>query len=110
MVHTPGCGLITPLGSEKLYLARHPTALAAHELGPSSFYYDRSTFSQPDSLNQKLEGFFVGRKGASIEETHLFGASSVNTVRLGWNYTQGFGELTPSVINQTRLARIRNLR
>jgi hypothetical protein len=64
-----------------------------------SFYYDHSTFAQPDSFNQKLEGFFVGRKGASIEETHLFGSSFVNTVRLGWNYTQGFGQLTPSALN-----------
>jgi Carboxypeptidase regulatory-like domain len=64
-----------------------------------SFYYDHSTFTQPDSFNQKLEGFFVGRKGSSIEETHLFGSSTVNTVRLGWNYTQGFGQLTPSAIN-----------
>ncbi len=64
-----------------------------------SFYYDHSTFTQPDSFDQKLEGFFVGRKGASIEETHLFGSSFVNTVRLGWNYTQGFGQLTPSAIN-----------
>lgn len=65
----------------------------------ANFYYDHSTFTQPDAYNQKLEGFFVGRKGASIEETHLFGSSFVNTVRLGWNYTQGFGELTPSAIN-----------
>lgn len=65
----------------------------------ANFYYDRSTFTQPDNFNQKLEGFFVGRKGASIEETHLFGSSFVNTVRLGWNYTQGFGQLTPSAIN-----------
>ncbi len=64
-----------------------------------SFYYDHSTFAQPDNFNQKLEGFFVGRKGASIEETHLFGSSFVNTVRLGWNYTQGFGQLTPSALN-----------
>jgi Carboxypeptidase regulatory-like domain/TonB dependent receptor len=64
-----------------------------------SFYYDHSTFTQPDQFNQKLEGFFVGRKGASIEETHLFGASFVNTVRVGWNYTQGFGQLTPSALN-----------
>jgi len=64
-----------------------------------AFYYDRSTFTQPDNFNQKLEGFFVSRKGASIEETHLFGAATVNTVRVGWNYTQGFGQLTPSAIN-----------
>jgi hypothetical protein len=76
----------------------------------ANFYYDRSTFTQPDNFNQKLEGFFVGRKGASIEETHLFGSSFVNTVRLGWNYTQGFGQLTPSAINLTRPAPIPSLR
>jgi carboxypeptidase family protein len=65
----------------------------------ANFYYDRSTFNQPDTFNQKLEGFFVGRKGASIEETHLFGSNFVNTVRLGWNYTQGFGQLTTKAIN-----------
>jgi carboxypeptidase family protein/TonB-dependent receptor-like protein len=65
----------------------------------ANFYYDRSTFAQPDNFNQKLEGFFVARKGASIEETHLFSSRLVNTVRFGWNYTQGFGQLTPSAIN-----------
>jgi Carboxypeptidase regulatory-like domain len=65
----------------------------------ASFYYDHSTFTQPDNFNQKLEGFFVGRKGASIEETHLFTSNLVNTLRVGWNYTQGFGQLTPSAIN-----------
>jgi carboxypeptidase family protein/TonB-dependent receptor-like protein len=65
----------------------------------ASFYYDRSTFTQPDAYDQVLDGFFVARKGASLEETHLFGSSFVNTVRLGWNYTQGFGQLTPSAIN-----------
>ncbi len=65
----------------------------------ASFYYDRSTFTQPDAFNQVLDGFLVARKGASIEETHLFGSSFVNTVRLGWNYTQGFGTLTLGVLN-----------
>jgi hypothetical protein len=64
-----------------------------------SFYYDHSTYTLPDNFNQKLEGFFVGRKGASLEETHLFGGNLVNTVRVGWNYTQGFGQVTPSAIN-----------
>ena len=65
----------------------------------ATFYYDRSSFTQPDNFNQKLEGFFVGRKGASLEETHLLGKNTVNTVRLGWNYTQGFGQNTPAAIN-----------
>ena len=84
---------------DNFYNARGDGKISDNDKLATSFYYDRSTFTQPDSFNQKLEGFFVGRKGASIEETHLFGSSTVNTVRVGWNYTQGFGQLTPSAIN-----------
>jgi hypothetical protein len=84
---------------DNYYNFRGDLKLSDKDKVTGAFYYDRSTFTQPDSFDQKLEGFFVGRKGASIEETHLFGSSFVNTVRLGWNYTQGFGQLTPSAIN-----------
>jgi hypothetical protein len=84
---------------DNYYNFRGDLKLSDKDTMTGAFYYDHSTFTQPDNFNQKLEGFFVGRKGASIEETHLFGASTVNTVRVGWNYTQGFGQLTPSAIN-----------
>jgi hypothetical protein len=84
---------------DNFYNFRGDVKLSDKDTLSGTFYYDHSTFAQPDNFNQKLEGFFVGRKGASIEETHLFGTSLVNTVRLGWNYTQGFGQLTPSAIN-----------
>jgi hypothetical protein len=84
---------------DNFYNFRGDVKISDKDSMTGSFYYDRSTYTQPDNFNQKLEGFFVGRKGASIEETHLFGSSFVNTVRLGWNYTQGFGQITPSAIN-----------
>jgi hypothetical protein len=84
---------------DNYYNFRGDLKLSDKDTMTGAFYYDHSTFTQPDNFNQKLEGFFVGRKGASIEETHLFGASTVNTLRLGWNYTQGFGQLTPSALN-----------
>jgi carboxypeptidase family protein/TonB-dependent receptor-like protein len=84
---------------DNYYNFRGDVKISDKDTMTGAFYYDHSTFTQPDNFNQKLEGFFVGRKGASIEETHLFGASTVNTIRLGWNYTQGFGQLTPSAIN-----------
>ena len=84
---------------DNYYNFRGDVKISDKDTVTGAFYYDHSTFTQPDNFNQKLEGFFVGRKGASIEETHLFGASTVNTVRLGWNYTQGFGQLTPSALN-----------
>jgi len=84
---------------DNFYNFRGDVKISDKDTVTGAFYYDRSTFTQPDNFNQKLEGFFVGRKGASIEETHLFGANLVNTVRLGWNYTQGFGQLTPGALN-----------
>ena len=84
---------------DNYYNTRGDAKISDNDKLAMSFYYDRSTFTQPDSFNQKLESFFVGRKGAYIVETHLFGSSTVNTVRVGWNYTQGFGQLTPSAIN-----------
>jgi hypothetical protein len=84
---------------DNYYNFRGDVKISDKDTMTGAFYYDHSTFAQPDNFNQKLEGFFVGRKGASIEETHLFGASTVNTLRFGWNYTQGFGQLTPSAIN-----------
>jgi hypothetical protein len=84
---------------DNFYNFRGDLKLSEKDTMAGSFYYDHSTYTLPDNFNQKLEGFFVGRKGASIEETHLFSSRLVNTVRVGWNYTQGFGQITPSAIN-----------
>lgn len=84
---------------DNFYTFRGDVKISDKDSLNANFYYDHSTFTQPDTFNQKLEGFFVSRRGASLEETHLFGASTFNTARLGWNYTQGFGQLTPSAIN-----------
>jgi hypothetical protein len=64
-----------------------------------NYYYDNSTFTQPDGTNNVLIGFQQGREGGSIEETHTFGPNAVNIVRFGYNRTIGFGETTFSAIN-----------
>jgi hypothetical protein len=64
-----------------------------------SYYYDHSIFSRPDATNNISAGFEVGRQGASVEESHIFSSSLVNTVRAGWNKTYGFGQTTFSAIN-----------
>jgi hypothetical protein len=65
----------------------------------ASWYYDHSTFSKPDELNNVLDGFIVMRQGASLEESHVFSAATVNTVRLGFNRSTGTGEATIKAIN-----------
>jgi len=53
----------------------------------ASWYWDNSTLSQPDLLNQVLDGFTSLRTGGGVEETHIFSPATVNTVRVGWNRT-----------------------
>ena len=84
---------------ENYYTARGDVNISSKDSLNSSYYYDHSTFTQPDNLNQVNDQFIVGRQGGSVEETHTFSPELVNTVRLGYNRTIGFGEVTPSVIN-----------
>ena len=84
---------------ENYFTARTDFDISAKDSLNSSYYYDHSSFTQPDNLNQVNNQIIVGRQGASIEESHFFGPTMVNTVRLGYNRTYGYGLLAPSVIN-----------
>jgi len=77
----------------------------------ATFYYDRSSFTQPDNFNQKLEGFFVGRKGASLEETHLTSWARIRSTLFGWDGTtpRGLAKTPPLRLTPMPQARIRNL-
>lgn len=84
---------------ENYYTARTDVKLSGKDSLNGSYYYDHSTFTQPDGLNQVLDQFALGRQGFSVEETHLFSSSLVNTVRGGYNRSFAYGQLTPSAIN-----------
>jgi hypothetical protein len=84
---------------DNFYNTRGDVRLSGRDSLNANYYYDRSTFSKPSTLNNTLDGFIVGRQGASLEETHVFGPGMVNTVRLGYNRTYGFGTDTLRVIN-----------
>ncbi|MFY9528919.1 MAG: carboxypeptidase regulatory-like domain-containing protein [Candidatus Acidiferrales bacterium] len=84
---------------DNFYNTRGDVKLSDKDSLNASYYYDRSTFTQPDAFNQVLDQFIVGRQGASLEESHVFSSSMANTARLGYNRTYGFGQLTPKAIN-----------
>ena len=84
---------------ENYYTARTDVKFSAKDSLNGSYYYDHSTFTQPDGLNQVLDQFVLGRQGFSLEGTHLFNSSLVNTVRGGYNRSFADGMLTPSAIN-----------
>ncbi len=84
---------------DNFYNTRGDIRLSDKDSLNASYYYDHSTFTQPDLLNQVSDQFLVGRQGASLEESHVFSSSMANTARLGYNRTIGFGQLTPKAIN-----------
>jgi hypothetical protein len=84
---------------ENYYTFRGDVKLTDKDNLNASYYYDRSSFTQPDALNQVEDQFIVGRQGGAIEETHIFNPQLSNTVRLGYSRSYGDGQLTPAAIN-----------
>jgi hypothetical protein len=50
-----------------------------------SWMHDKALFTQPDSLNDVLLSDSTARNLISLEETHIFNPTLINTVRLGYS-------------------------
>src|SRR5437667_11092912 len=55
----------------------------------ATYVRDPSSFTLPQALNQVSVNFFAQRQAAVLEETHLFGPSVVNTIRVALDKTNG---------------------
>jgi Carboxypeptidase regulatory-like domain/TonB dependent receptor-like, beta-barrel len=64
-----------------------------------SFFHDYGPYSQPDTFDDSIGENTVFREMFSLEETHVFSASLVNTARVGYNRDVGFAGLPVSAIN-----------
>lgn len=84
---------------ENYYTFRTDVRFSDKDSLNGSYFYDHSSFTQPDSLNQALDQFVVGRQGVSVEETHIFSSALSNTVRAGYSRSIADGQLTPKAIN-----------
>jgi hypothetical protein len=84
---------------ENYYTTRADVKISDKDSLNGSWYYDRSSFTQPDGMNQVQDQFIVGRQGFAVEETHIFSPNISNTVRFGYNRSYGDGQLTPAAIN-----------
>ena len=61
-----------------------------------SYYQDHSSWHKPNALGTAITGFEVPHEAISLEETHVFTPSLINTVRLGYNRSN---LLSPAVAN-----------
>jgi hypothetical protein len=69
-----------------------------------SYLYDPATLNTPDSLVDVLYNSATHRQLGALEETHIFSANLVNTLRLGLNHSAGrlrvpFAALNPLAVD-----------
>jgi Carboxypeptidase regulatory-like domain/TonB-dependent Receptor Plug Domain/TonB dependent receptor len=64
-----------------------------------SWFYDKAPLTQPDPLVDVLTENFTGRQMGSVEETHQFNPTFVNTVRFGFNRVRALVTAPVSAIN-----------
>jgi hypothetical protein len=79
-LYTFGSKALTP---ENYFTNRMDYTLSPADNLHGTYVLDRGTTAQPDSLNVISNVNTVKRQMGSLEETHLFGQSFVNTMRVG---------------------------
>ncbi len=84
---------------ENYFTTRGDVKISQKDTLNGAYYYDHSTYTKPDSLNQVLDQFALGRQGFSVEETRVIGPKMSNTARFGYNRSFAYGQLTVSAIN-----------
>jgi len=91
--------VVTPqVGTENYYAARIDQNFSQKDTLAGSFYYDHSLLTEPDSLNQVFSVNSNARPFGSLEETHIFSPTLVNSARVGFNRNYAVSSTT-SVVN-----------
>jgi outer membrane receptor protein involved in Fe transport len=85
--------------TENYVIARIDHRISGNDNLNGSWFYDRSPQTQPDPLGDVKTELFTDRQMGSLEETHVFNPSLVNTVRVGFNRSQGFVNVPVSAMN-----------
>jgi Carboxypeptidase regulatory-like domain/TonB dependent receptor/TonB-dependent Receptor Plug Domain len=67
-----------------------------------SWFRDASSWLRPDLLDQAVSGFEVPHNAYTMEENHIFSASTVNTFRMGYSRSD---LLSPAVSTSNALAK-----
>ena len=90
--------VVTPqVGTENYYSARVDENISEKDTLAGSFYYDHSQLTEPDSLNQVTSLNSNARPFGSLEETHIFSPTVVNTARVGFNRNYGVSTTTNAI-------------
>jgi outer membrane receptor protein involved in Fe transport len=85
------------VGTENYYSARVDEVISQKDTLAASFYYDHSQLTEPDSLNQVTALNSNSRPFGSLEETHTFSPTLVNSARIGFNRNYAVSTTTDAI-------------
>jgi outer membrane receptor protein involved in Fe transport len=85
--------------SENFFVVRLDHKFSDKDSLSGTYMFDRTPFSAPDSLNDVLDGNFTKRQLFTLDESHAFSSSLVNTFRFGFNRDRADANATVTAIN-----------
>ena len=74
---------VATIANENYFITRLDHKISTADSLTGSYFFDSGPQSQADPLGNTVHQVFSRRQTGTFEETHLFGAGLVNTVRLG---------------------------
>jgi len=77
------------IANENYFITRLDHKISSNDSLAGSYFIDSGPQSQADPLGNTTHQVFSRRQMGSFEETHIFGAATVNTIRLGINRALG---------------------
>jgi len=80
---------VATIANENYFITRLDHKISTSDSLAGSYFFDSGPQSQADPLGNTVHQVFSRRQTGSFEETHLFGAGLVNTVRLGLSRALG---------------------
>jgi hypothetical protein len=84
---------------ENFYTARVDHKIGNNDTLFGTYLYDDTNYTQPDAFQNDLTQSHTRRQTVAIEENHTFGASFVNSARIGYNRDHVINQATPTAIN-----------
>ena len=85
--------------TENFFTIKADDKLSQNDILAVTYLYDFTPYSSPDGLNDVLVSSNTHRQIVSLEETHTFGSSLVNTARLGYSRLHELNDAGQSAIN-----------
>jgi hypothetical protein len=80
---------VSTIANENYFITRLDHKISNADSLTGSYFFDSGPQSQADPLGNTVHQVFSRRQTGTFEETHLFGAGLVNTVRLGLSRALG---------------------